>query len=254
MGNGKSKLDPSQLDGLEEKIKGLVTDIQSIQSNVQGLSKEFLMKSELDSKIQCVEEDTTAASEKLNQLLEITRDQQQVIIELGAQYSQLYNSYQCQQEAIELITTKCDERLSRYEEELQIAKAKLGEIEKGVIENSEFAKVIGIRKTDNMIKKEAISPLRKKNVSSVTNVVALKQSVDEKVKGRERNQIIKSQKKNEKELTPDTVKTSSRYKENDVPVEQENKLNFLELIMNEKRDFNTQPKESLAEVDLNTLL
>jgi len=254
MGSGGSKLVPGQLDNLEEKIKELMTDIQSIQNNVVGLSKEFLMKSELDLKIQRVEEDTTAASEKLTQLLEITRDQQQVIIELGTQYSQLCNSYQCQQEAIELITTKCDQRLSKYEEELQIAKAKLGDIEKGVMENSEFTKTIGIRKTDHMIKKETVSPLRKKNISSIVNVVALKKSVDEKSKGRERLQITRSQKKNDKEHTPDVVKTASRFKENDAPIDQEPKLNFLEIIMNEKTDPNLQPKESLTEVDMNTLL
>lgn len=246
MGAENTKMVSERLQTLEGRLKNLTNDVQSLQDTVKELPKNYLLKSELDPKISKVEEDAATSSEKLSQLMEITRDQQQVIIELGNQYAQLCDGYQTQQETLESITTRCEERISKYDEELQGAKVKLGSIETEVMQTSELARAIGIRKTDNMIKKEHTSSL-----SGTKKPVSLaKKSIEDKVKPKDKSQT-RSQKKAEKETINDSAK--GKTKENEVLGGQENQPNFLDIIMNERKEVNPAIKETLTEVDINTL-
>lgn len=248
MGGKNSKAAQCTISRLDERLEGLVNDVQTIQNNVNDLPNEFLLKNELNSKIDKVEEDTSSSSEKLNQLLEITKDQQQVIIDLGQQYAQLFEGYQTQQEALEGIIQRCDEKLAKYEEELRDAQAKLGAIEKEVIENSELTKALGIRKTDNMIKKEKMTPVSIGKRSQGPKGEA-KKSVDEKKLRTQEKQANTQSKKNIliEVLTPEVKKI------NKTSIEQENEPNFLDIIRSNKRAAIT-PKETLSEIDINTLL
>ncbi len=248
MGGKNSKAAQCTISRLDERLESLVNDVQTIQNNVNDLPNEFLLKNELNSKIDKVEEDTSSSSEKLNQLLEITKDQQQVIIDLGQQYAQLFEGYQTQQEALEGIIQRCDEKLAKYEEELRDAQAKLGAIEKEVIENSELTKALGIRKTDNMIKKEKMTPVSIGKRSQGPKGEA-KKSVDEKKLRTQEKQANTQSKKNIliEVLTPEVKKI------NKTSIEQENEPNFLDIIRSNKRAAIT-PKETLSEIDINTLL
>jgi len=251
MGGRSSKTAQCNISKLDERLESLVNEVQNIQSNVNDLPREFLLKSELNSKIDRVEEDTASSSEKLNQLLEITKDQQQVIMELGNQYTQLFEGYKSQQEALEQIIYQCDEKLVKYEEELREAQSKLSAIEKEVIENSELTKALGIRKTENMIKKEKMTPIAigKKSQSTKGEASLSKRSVDDK-KVRTQQNTAQSKRNSVIEiLTPEVKKTNKNS------MEQENEPNFLAIIRSEKRDpLGITPKKTLSEIDINTLI
>ena len=251
MGNGESKLIAAQIGSLEHKINGLAENVNSIHSSISILPTDYILKSEFDPKLTRVEEDAATSNLKLSQLLELTRDQQEVIMELGKRYTELFDGYQTQQEALQGIMARCEEKLSKQEDELAGTRTRLSEIEKEVIENSELAKAIGIRRTENMIKKDTVSPLG--SLKKTSN--GIKPSDKNRIKLMGRHQVTRGQKKmeNEKQSAPKEG-AQSRTKENETMNEQENQPNFLDIIRNDKKGLISTPKETLTEVDLNTLV
>lgn len=251
MGSSGSKQTMNQIVNLEGKLQDLIQDFNSVQNNLNNMPNEFTLKSEADPKIQKLEEESLASSQKLNQLLDVTKDQQQVIMDIGIQYGQLCENYQSQQEAIAAIASKCEDRLSKYEEDLQETRTRLTTLEKEAQDNAELVKTIGIRKTENMIKKQSMSPF-----AGMRNILnAPKKSIDEKTKPKERSTATRSLKKHEKEVIICASEAyKSKTKENEHSNGQENLPNFLDIIVNEKKELSgSTAKETLTEVDINTL-
>lgn len=157
MGGSNTKLVSSQLGTLETKIKDLSNSVSQIQDDINNLPKTYMSQTDFDSKVLRIEEDSLFSSQQVTQLLELTKEQQQVILDLGDQYTQVCDICDNQQESVEFIEARCREKLAMFDVEISEVAKKMEEIENGVLRTSELAKVMGIRKTESMIKKDRVN-------------------------------------------------------------------------------------------------
>lgn len=246
MGGGNSKLLSTQLEDLETKIKGLNTSIYQLQDSINALPKEYMLQCEFDTKIQKIEEDSFLASQQLTNLLEITKDQQQIIQDLGDQYADVCDICENQQESVELVETECKEKLILYEEELTQAKNKLVSVEEGIHRTSELAKIMGIRKTENMIKKERPSLPTHSNLNQKKHENTQKKiAVEEKSKQREEPRVTKSETKRKPTLA------KSGANENEVSNRHDNQPKIVVEKKIERNGLSSTHKESLSKSDFN---
>ena len=178
--------------------KVLEKEVEAIQATLGDLSHDFSSKEELDDRISKVKQDQVFNHHRLQQLMEINKEQQQVIHELGAKYTELNENYLKQQSHFADVTKQYEEKFSRYEENLTDAKCKLAEIELEIINGSDFMKAMGVRRSENMIRKEKFEA----KPTAVRSLNAPKPQIqvqDLKAKAREKLQMARNQRKIERE-------------------------------------------------------
>lgn len=244
MGGRNSKLVSNQLGALETKIKDLSNSVYQIQDDINNLPKNYMAQSDFDNRIQRVEEDSVCASQQLTQLLELTKEQQQVILDLGDQYTQVCDICDSQQESVELIDSRCKEKLALYEVEMSEAAKKMDEVEKGVLRTSELARIMGIRKTESMIKKERVTPSTTKKSEKKTV---------EKAKPREnasvKKSVTKSGKKSQKKAS--VLKLQTNENDAGAMLKIENQAIAAALAAGKRSERKSTHKESLSKCDFN---
>jgi hypothetical protein len=243
MGGRNSKLVSNQLGALETKIKDLSNSVYQIQDDINNLPKNYMVQSDFDNRIQKVEDDSVCASQQLTQLLELTKEQQQVILDLGDQYTQVCDICDSQQESVELIDSRCKEKLALYEVEISEAAKKMDEVEKGVLRTSELARIMGIRKTESMIKKERVTPSTKKSEKKTV----------EKAKPREnasvKKSVPKSGKKSQKKAS--VLKLGTNENDASAMLKIENQAIAASLAAGKRSERKSTHKESLSKCDFN---
>lgn len=184
---------------LENESSTLGKGVDALKAAFQELSGQFFSKEEVDAKLNKIYEDQSVNSDKLSQLLDLGIEQQQVITDLGSKYSQLYDDYCKQQKMFVEMTGKYEDKFQRYEENLKEAKSKIFDLEKEVKSNTDITEVLGIRKTENMIKRERIN--LRSNTKKITPEKAKAAQSEPRSKTKEKLQSARDQKKM-KELHP----------------------------------------------------
>ena len=174
MGARYTKPTLKDLQTFEDQSKTIEQGLDTIQLNLSNLSQNLLPRKEVEERLEQVQTNHLHNNERLAQLIEVTKDQQQVIFDLNQKYTKLFDECYTQQKVLTDLATKYQDKLNNCEQELLNARNKLYNVERDFIASSEYTKVLGIRKTENMIKKERITPraiLKKDQKPSPINVV-----------------------------------------------------------------------------------
>lgn len=187
MGAKNSTIAQDKLETIATGSEVIEKGVESLETTFKNFTKDFFTREEIEIRLKKVQDAQNSSSDKLGQLIEFNKEQQQVIFDLGGKYSQLSDDYCKQQKMFIEMTGRYEDKFNRYEECLFEARSKLHELEKEVIASAEFGKVLGIRRSENMIKKEKIS-------------VKPEKKTQEKSKAREKLQNARNLKKMEKEL------------------------------------------------------
>lgn len=211
MGAKNSTIAQGKLNTLTLGSEGLEKNVESLEATLQSFSKEFFSREEIETRLSKVQEAQCSSADKLAQLIELNKEQQQIIFDLGSKYSQLSDDYCKQQKMFIEMTGRYEDKFNRYEEGLFEARSKLHEIEKEVIANSEFGKVLGIRRSENMIRKEKINT-RSNTKKTPEKGKALQ--AENKGKGREKLQNARNLRKLEKEAQSGVSEEGSSRQEN----------------------------------------
>ena len=188
MGAKNSTLAQDKLDSIALGSETLEKGVESLEETLKNFSKDYFSRDEIDTRLNKIQDAQSSSADKLGQLIELNKEQQQVIFDLGSKYSQLSDDYCKQQKMFIEMTGRYEDKFNRYEESLFESRSKLHELEKEVIASAEFGKVLGIRRSENMIRKEKIS------------VKPEKKSQENKGKGREKLQNARNLRKLEKEM------------------------------------------------------
>jgi len=220
---------------------------------LNDLSKDFFSRGEIDARLSEIHTNYSTNNEKLAQLIDVTKEQQKVIMELGSKYAQLFDDSYKQQSMLTEMAGKYENKFNTCEESLLEAREKLIQVENEVIANSEFVKVMGIRKSNNMIKKERFSP---RNLAKKINKSSPKQSgIDTRLKTREKLQGARNQRKLEKEASLLFNNSEDSTKPDSSPVYKCETFtsNYLDVILNERKlsDFSS-PMDTIVEIDLSS--
>lgn len=184
MGAKNSTPAVTTVNTLQTESQTLEKGVETLQTSFQELSSQFFPRDEIEERFNKVHEDQNTNNEKLSQLIDLGTEQQQVITDLGNKYAQLYEDYCKQQKMFVDMTGKYEDKFQRYEDNLREARAKLVELEKEIMSSSEITQVLGIRRSDNMIKKEKIN-LRSQ--TKKTPEQPKPSQIETRSKGKERN-------------------------------------------------------------------
>jgi len=157
MGSKNSTPAATTVNTIQTESQTLEKGVETLQTTFQEFSSQFFPREEVELRFNKVHEEQNINNEKLSQLIDLGTEQQQVITDLGTKYAQLYEDYCKQQKMFVEMTGKYEDKFQRYEDNLREAKSKLVELEKEIMANSEITQVLGIRKSENMIKKDKIT-------------------------------------------------------------------------------------------------
>jgi len=158
MGAKNTKPNPQDLQTFEDQSKTIEDDLETLQLNLKNLSNNLLPRKEVEARLSQVQSNHLNNNERLAQLIETTKEQQQVILDLNAKYTKLFEECYKQQKVLTDLAGKYQEKLTNCEQDLLNTRNKLYGVEREIITNSEYSKNVAIRKTDNMIKKERFAP------------------------------------------------------------------------------------------------
>jgi len=237
MGSKQSKSEPNQIGEIMQYCEQLNQSVANLQEKIDSVNQDYICRSEIEPRINLLEKSNTKLNEKLSHLLAVAKDQQKIIMDLSGKYSNLCNEYEKQTQALFDMEYKFLEQIKEYQEELKQTREKLSELEKEITVTSDMSKVLGIKKAENLIKKDKTSP----RLSLVLNTNPDRNSeVRNKLRGK--LQEYRSQRKAGK----DPAYSSELDTENQ---------NILQEIEHLKK-INGNPtnrKESLAELDINTI-
>lgn len=236
MGAKNSTLAQSKLDSITAGSEGLEKEVETLETTLKNFSQDFLSRDEIENRLKKVQDAQCSGADKLGQLIELNKEQQQVIFDLGSKYSQLSDDYCKQQKMFIEMTGRYEDKFNRYEECLFEARSKLHELEKEVIASAEFGKVLGIRRSENMIKKEKVS-LKRKSPE--------KQKSQENKKGREKLQNARNLRKLEKEKEQEALLAKQEFSQISTDLYDSNSS------LDKSGHERTSSKDELVEVDLN---
>ncbi len=249
MGSNTSKVIAGQFEFLEKGSKELEQKIANLQTGIANVSNDCYLRDETEKRLNMIQENYTTNNGKLSELIEVTKGQQVVIQELSQKYKSLFDSLHQQQRQLSDIAGDYENKFNHCEESLLEARTQLLQVENEVIANSEYVKVLGIRKTENMIKKQKMSPVKK--LSSVKISPRKTRNA-----AREKLQNARDKKKLEKEMALNFTQSDESTKhESPIRASQNNSSNFLDIILNERRlsDLSISKDAAAIEVDISDI-
>ncbi len=216
MGIKHAKPSNNHLEDFQEKSDSINHGLETLRTTFQDISENFPSKTDVEERLNQIQTHHTNNNKKIEDLIEVTKSQQQMILELNSKYTDLFETcYQQQRDLTEMVE-KYQEKLGKCEKNLQNTKNSLLHLEK-VTGNPELR----IRKTINMIQKEKI-------VVKTNSKLTDKKLAYEKARDRIRN--AKLEKKNEQSNVKNNVEKSELLQniENREPTEERDLVNTLE--------------------------
>jgi len=165
MGNQTSNVQAEQFAALQKQVSEVQQNLQTLQDSFSTSLQGFALKTDMDAKMNQLEEKGESFTKGIEELLEASKENQTHIEDLKNKYSALREE-QDKPNPLTEIMEKFELRLTKYEEELAQMGEKTAEIEKNILPQEEITKALGIMKTENMIKKEPRNTRRNKKAST----------------------------------------------------------------------------------------
>lgn len=170
MGNNQSAKLQEKLEHLTTKQEELEYYLNQANEKIEVLNKEAASKAEVEPKLDLLDKTNSRLNQKLFYLLEITKSQQQIIVDLSSKYSNLCDEYDKQQLNFYEFQNKYNDASKINEDSLKSIDTRLNVLEKRSLESTDFSDLFKVKRTDNMIKKEKkLSQIKSKEKATPTH-------------------------------------------------------------------------------------